>query len=64
MNTPQTCIVHLIRNNIDYATWEKRRELSKALKPIYQTLMPSKRSPPMKPDLVQAISLQFAISTS
>lgn len=32
----QTCIVHLIRNSLDYAAWDKRRELAKALKPIYQ----------------------------
>lgn len=32
----QTCIVHLIRNSLDYASWDKRRELAKALKPIYQ----------------------------
>ncbi len=34
----QTCIVHLIRNSLDYAPWDKRRELAKALKPIYQAL--------------------------
>ena len=28
----QTCIVHLIRNSLDYASWKDR----KALKPIYQ----------------------------
>lgn len=36
--TLQTCIVHLIRNSLDYAAWDKRRELPKALKPIYQAL--------------------------
>ena len=36
--TLQTCIVHLIRNSLDYAGWDKRRELAKALKPIYQAL--------------------------
>ena len=36
--TLQTCIVHLIRNSLDYAPWDKRRELAKALKPIYQAL--------------------------
>ena len=36
--TLQTCIVHLIRNSLDYAAWDKRRELAKALKPIYQVL--------------------------
>jgi transposase-like protein len=33
--TLQTCIVHLIRNSLDYASWKDRRELAAALKPIY-----------------------------
>ena len=36
--TLQTCIVHLIRNSLDYAAWAKRRPLTKALKPIYQAI--------------------------
>ncbi|HDS1733007.1 MULTISPECIES: IS256 family transposase [Pseudomonas] len=36
--TLQTCIVHLIRNSLDYAAWDKRRALAKALKPIYQAI--------------------------
>ena len=36
--TLQTCIVHLTRNSLDYAGWDKRRDLAKALKPIYQAL--------------------------
>ena len=36
--TVQTCIVHLIRNSLDYAAWDKRRALAKALKPIYQAI--------------------------
>jgi putative transposase len=36
--TLQTCIVHLIRNSLDYAAWNKRREVAKALKPIYQAV--------------------------
>lgn len=36
--TLQTCIVHLIRNSLDYAAWDKRRDLAKALKPIYQAV--------------------------
>ena len=36
--TLQTCIVHLIRNSLDYAAWDKRRELAKTLKPIYQAI--------------------------
>lgn len=35
--TLQTCIVHLIRNSLDYAPWDKRRELAKALKPTSLT---------------------------
>ncbi len=36
--TLQTCIVHLIRNSLDYAARDKRRPLAKALKPIYQAI--------------------------
>lgn len=36
--TLQTCIVHLIRNSLNHASWDKRRALAKALKPIYQAL--------------------------
>jgi putative transposase len=31
----QTCIVHLIRNSLDYASWKDRKALAKAIKPIY-----------------------------
>src|SRR6266702_3020054 len=33
--TLQTCIVHLIRNSLDYASWKDRRGLAAALKQIY-----------------------------
>ena len=33
--TLQTCIVHLIRNTLDYASWKDRKALAQALKPIY-----------------------------
>ena len=33
--TLQTCIVHLIRNSLDYASWKDRKALAPALKPIY-----------------------------
>ena len=33
--TLQTCIVHLIRNSLDYATWKDRKLLAAALRPIY-----------------------------
>lgn len=36
--TLQTCIVHLIRNSLDFAAWDKRRALAKELKPIYQAI--------------------------
>jgi putative transposase len=32
----QTCIVHLIRNSIQLASWKDRKPLAQALKPIYQ----------------------------
>ena len=32
--TLQTCIVHLIRNSLDYASWKDRRALAAALKAI------------------------------
>ncbi len=32
----QTCIVHLIRNSLSLASWQERKELAAALKPIYQ----------------------------
>ena len=31
----QTCIVHLIRNSLDYASWKERKALAAAIKPIY-----------------------------
>ncbi len=33
--TLQTCIVHLIRNSLDYASWRDRKGLAAAVKPIY-----------------------------
>jgi transposase-like protein len=33
--TLQTCIVHLIRNSLDYASWKDRRGLALALKAVY-----------------------------
>ena len=34
--TVQTCIVHLIRNSMAYASWKERKAIAAALKPIYQ----------------------------
>ena len=33
--TLQTCIVHLIRNSLDFASWKDRKALAAAIKPIY-----------------------------
>ncbi len=33
--TQQTCIVHLIRNSLDYAGRKDRKALAAAIKPIY-----------------------------
>ncbi len=32
----QTCIVHLIRNSMAYASWKERKAIAASLKPIYQ----------------------------
>ena len=34
--TVQTCIVHLIRNSLDYAGWKDRKPVAQALRPIYK----------------------------
>ena len=36
--TLQTCIVHLIRNSLDYASWKDRKALAAAIKPIYTAI--------------------------
>jgi transposase-like protein len=33
--TVQTCIVHLLRNSLDYASYKDRKALAQALRPIY-----------------------------
>lgn len=33
--TLQTCIVHLLRNSLDYANWKERKPLASALRAIY-----------------------------
>jgi len=33
--TLQTCIVHLIRNSLDFANWKESKALAAAIKPIY-----------------------------
>jgi transposase-like protein len=32
----QTCIVHLLRHSLDYATWKERKAVAAALKTIYR----------------------------
>jgi putative transposase len=32
----QTCIVHLIRHSLAFASWKERRDIAAALKPIYR----------------------------
>lgn len=34
--TVQTCIVHLLRHSLDYATWKERKAVASALKTIYR----------------------------
>jgi len=36
--TLQTCIVHLIRNSLDYASWTDRKALAAAIKPVYKAV--------------------------
>jgi putative transposase len=33
--TLQTCLVHLLRNSLDFANWKERKPLAAALRPIY-----------------------------
>ena len=33
--TLQTCLVHLIRNNLGYASWKDRKTLAAAIRPMY-----------------------------
>jgi putative transposase len=34
----QTCIVHLIRNSMDYASWKERKPIAAALKTVYRAV--------------------------
>lgn len=36
--TVQTCVVHLLRNSLDFASWKDRKELAAQLKSIYAAL--------------------------
>src|SRR5215210_3129999 len=33
--TLQTCIVHLLRNSLDFANWKQRKPMATALRPVY-----------------------------
>ena len=35
LTTLQTCIVHLMRNSLEYASWKERKALAAAIRPIY-----------------------------
>jgi len=39
--TVQTCIVHLIRNSLDYVGWKDRKLVAQALRPIYTAVSES-----------------------
>ncbi len=39
----QPCIVHLIRNSLNLASWKDRKPLAAAIKPIYQAARPRRR---------------------
>jgi transposase-like protein len=39
----QTCIVHLIRNSLNLASWKDRKLLAAALKPVYQAPPPMRQ---------------------
>lgn len=45
----QTCIVHLIRNSLNLASWKDRKALAAALKPIYQAARRMRWRPPWMP---------------
>ena len=49
--TLQTCIVHLIRNSLDYASWKERKALAAAIKPIYKAASQTAGAP--VPRLIQ-----------
>jgi putative transposase len=36
--TIQTCIVHLLRNSMDYASWKERKPIAMALKAVYRAV--------------------------
>ena len=47
--TLQTCVVHLIRNSLDFASWKDRKLLAAALRPVYTA--PSASPMPFRPSV-------------
>jgi transposase-like protein len=47
--TPQTCIVHLIRQSLEFASYRDREPLAKALKTIYGATTDAAALPPWTP---------------
>ena len=43
--TLQTCIVHLLRNSLDFANWKERKPLAAALRPIYTAASADRGAP-------------------
>ena len=56
--TPQTCIVHLIRNSLDYASWKDRKPppLAAAIKPIYTATSAEAARAELEPSFAGKIS--------
>jgi len=45
----QTCIVHLIRNSLDYASWKERKVLAAAIKPTFPAHLTHRNAAPHQP---------------
>ncbi len=43
--TLQTCIVHLIRNSLDFVSWTQHKPLAAAIKPIYTAVSAQAATP-------------------
>lgn len=43
--TLQTCIVHLIRQSLDFANWKERKPMAAALRPIYAAVKRTRHRP-------------------
>lgn len=61
--TLQTCIVHLVQNSLDYASWQDRKLLAAAIKPIYTwRAAPSPRKPSWTPLSTAPVAASFPLS--